>query len=67
MCIPPVDENPVMCFALLKRIAQQLSKSANQRLMLSMGMSGDYMDAAELGADYVRIGSAIFGERVLEN
>ncbi|EOQ96199.1 pyridoxal phosphate enzyme, YggS family [Leptospira wolbachii serovar Codice str. CDC] len=30
---------------------------------LSMGMSGDYELAAELGSDYLRIGSKIFGER----
>ena len=28
-----------------------------------MGMSGDYLDAIKYGADYVRVGSAIFGER----
>jgi pyridoxal phosphate enzyme (YggS family) len=30
---------------------------------LSMGMSGDFEWAMELGADYLRIGSMIFGER----
>lgn len=30
---------------------------------LSMGMSGDYEIAAELGSDYLRVGSKIFGER----
>jgi uncharacterized pyridoxal phosphate-containing UPF0001 family protein len=28
-----------------------------------MGMSGDYMDAAELGATHIRVGSKIFGVR----
>lgn len=30
---------------------------------LSMGMSGDYVDAIEAGSNMVRVGSAIFGER----
>lgn len=28
-----------------------------------MGMSGDYIEAINNGADFVRVGSAIFGER----
>jgi hypothetical protein len=59
MCIPPVDEPAFMYFALLKNIAKQI----DPKLKLSMGMSGDYEQAVEMGADYVRIGSAIFGER----
>jgi len=35
--------------------------------MLSMGMSGDYLLAAQEGATHVRIGSAIFGERSVYN
>jgi uncharacterized pyridoxal phosphate-containing UPF0001 family protein len=31
---------------------------------LSMGMSGDYIVAIEEGSTIVRIGSAIFGERI---
>jgi uncharacterized pyridoxal phosphate-containing UPF0001 family protein len=30
---------------------------------LSMGMTGDYVVAAEEGATYVRVGTGIFGER----
>ena len=33
---------------------------------LSMGMSGDYLIAAEEGSDYIRVGSAIFGERIIQ-
>ena len=38
----------------------------NQKLNfkdLSMGMSGDYLDAVKNDATYVRIGSKIFGSR----
>lgn len=58
MCIPPVDEPAGIYFSLLKKMAD-----AHDGLKLSMGMSGDYTAAALSGADYVRIGSALLGER----
>jgi pyridoxal phosphate enzyme (YggS family) len=58
MCIPPVDEEPSLHFALLGKIAAR-----NGLAGLSMGMSGDFESAIALGATHVRIGSAIFGER----
>ncbi|XDA98582.1 YggS family pyridoxal phosphate-dependent enzyme [Sulfitobacter sp. LCG007] len=59
MCIPPVDEEPALHFALLAKIAARNGLSG-----LSMGMSGDFERAIALGATHVRVGSAIFGERV---
>ncbi|AVO38310.1 YggS family pyridoxal phosphate-dependent enzyme [Pukyongiella litopenaei] len=59
MCIPPVDEEPSLHFALLARIAER-----NGLTGLSMGMSGDFETAVALGATHVRVGSAIFGERI---
>ena len=59
MCIPPQTEEPAMHFALLKKLAQQAGLPH-----LSMGMSADYEDAIAFGADYVRVGSAFFGERL---
>jgi pyridoxal phosphate enzyme (YggS family) len=35
----------------------------HERILLSMGMSGDFAVAIEEGADFVRIGTALFGER----
>lgn len=58
MCIPPFDEEPTPHFVLLAEIARR-----NGMAKLSMGMSGDYEKAIELGATHVRIGSAIFGSR----
>ncbi|MEL7465597.1 MAG: YggS family pyridoxal phosphate-dependent enzyme [Pseudomonadota bacterium] len=58
MCIPPVDEEPALHFALLKKLADR-----NGVAELSMGMSGDYETAARMGATYLRVGSAIFGAR----
>lgn len=61
MCIPPVDEEPSLHFALLAKIAAR-----NVIEELSMGMSGDFEKAVAQGATYVRVGSAIFGERVYD-
>ncbi len=58
MCIPPAGEDPAPHFALLAKIAAR-----NGLKTLSMGMSGDYVVAAQLGATHVRVGSAIFGAR----
>lgn len=58
MCIPPVDEEPALHFALLKKIAER-----NGIAELSMGMSDDFEKAVAQGATYVRVGSAIFGAR----
>ncbi|HEV2675326.1 MAG TPA: YggS family pyridoxal phosphate-dependent enzyme [Aliidongia sp.] len=58
MCIPPVDDEPSLHFALLRSIAQRHGLGT-----LSMGMSADWRLAVPLGATHVRIGSAIFGER----
>jgi pyridoxal phosphate enzyme (YggS family) len=58
MCIPPQAEPAALHFALLKKLAARHGLPK-----LSMGMSADYEQAAALGARYVRVGSAVFGER----
>ena len=58
MCIPPLNENASECFEVLKNLAVKNSFSE-----LSMGMSGDYLSAVQNGSTFVRIGSAIFGDR----
>lgn len=58
MCIPPMDEEPAMHFALLAEMARR-----NGIDHLSMGMSADYEMAVRLGATHVRLGTAIFGAR----
>lgn len=60
MCIPPFDEEPSMHFALLGKLAKEIGLDE-----LSMGMSGDFEKAIAFGATYVRVGTAIFGTRVL--
>lgn len=59
MCIPPVDEQASPHFALLGTIARRCGIAE-----LSMGMSADWELAVQLGATYVRVGSAIFGTRL---
>ncbi|MBT3536349.1 MAG: YggS family pyridoxal phosphate-dependent enzyme, partial [Rhodospirillaceae bacterium] len=58
MCIPPVEEDCSLHFALLRQIARRNGLSE-----LSMGMSADYEVAIQFGATLVRVGTAIFGAR----
>ena len=58
MCIPPVEEEPAVHFAFLEKLAREIGLKG-----LSMGMSGDFETAVAFGATYVRVGSAIFGNR----
>ena len=59
MCIPPIDEEPALHFALLREIARRNGLEGG----LSMGMSGDFEVAIRFGATHVRVGTAIFGGR----
>lgn len=58
MCIPPLDEEPALHFALLAEIAER-----NGLARLSMGMTADFETAIRFGATHVRLGTAIFGPR----
>jgi pyridoxal phosphate enzyme (YggS family) len=58
MCIPPLADVVAPHFALLAKVARRLGFAT-----LSMGMSGDFETAIQFGASYVRVGTAIFGER----
>jgi uncharacterized pyridoxal phosphate-containing UPF0001 family protein len=61
MCIPPNDEPATAHFEMLASMAER-----NGLVGLSMGMSGDFEEAIRLGATHVRVGAAIFGDRVYE-
>ena len=58
MCIPPNDQNTKKYFFEMNKINQELNFKE-----LSMGMSGDYLEAVKNSATYVRVGSKIFGNR----
>ena len=58
MCIPPNDGNTEEYFSKMNKINQELNFKE-----LSMGMSGDFLEAIKNNATYVRVGSKIFGNR----
>ena len=58
MAVPPEGIEPAPFFALLAKLAREHGLPGR-----SMGMSGDYATAVELGATCVRVGSALFGAR----
>ena len=58
MCIPPSDGNTAKYFSMMNEINQTLNFKE-----LSMGMSGDYLQAIENNATFIRVGSKIFGSR----
>ena len=75
MCVPPyvdVSEKNRTFFCDLHNILVDIKEKTVHNIEgfgltgfteLSMGMSGDFETAVEEGADYVRVGSSIFGER----
>ena len=58
MCIPPLNLDPLIYFKQMSKLNKNYGF-----IDLSMGMSSDYIVAAENSATYLRIGSSIFGER----
>ena len=69
MAIPPISENPgdnSKFFLKMREIYVDIRAKKKDNVLvdcLSMGMSGDYLDAIRCGSTMVRIGTAIFGER----
>ncbi len=70
MTMPPFFDDPEAArpyFRQLRQLAGEIERLAIPGVTmaeLSMGMSGDFAAAVEEGATLVRVGSAIFGERV---
>ena len=58
MCIPPNDGNTEKYFSEMNEINKELNFKE-----LSMGMSGDYLEAIRYNATHIRVGSKIFGNR----
>ena len=58
MCLPPIDQESSIYFSKMKKLSTELNLAE-----LSMGMSADFLNAAENGSTYLRIGSKIFGNR----
>ncbi|THB73947.1 MAG: YggS family pyridoxal phosphate-dependent enzyme [Desulfobacteraceae bacterium] len=70
MCMPPYFQDPEMARPFFRHLAQLRDEIMDLNLEniamthLSMGMSNDFMVAIEEGATLVRVGTAIFGERI---
>ena len=62
MTLPPLEEDPIKYFKLLKNSAEKLNLNE-----LSIGMSGDYEKALDNNSTFIRVGTAIFGSRKLIN
>ena len=58
MCLPPIDSDPIKYFRILKENTDLLKLKD-----LSMGMSGDYEHAVSCESTFLRLGTAILGER----
>lgn len=58
MCIPPIHDNPLEHFKLLRKKKEECNLNH-----LSMGMSKDFEIAIQNGSTFIRVGSAIFGQR----
>ena len=56
MCIPPNNKNSIKYFSMMNEIKNKI----NSKLLLSMGMSSDYLKALEKGSNIIRVGSKIF-------
>lgn len=68
MCIPPAADGAGarVWFKRMKELFEDIKtrETANVKMeILSMGMSGDFTSAVAEGANMVRVGSAIFGQR----
>lgn len=69
MTIPPVCDNPERTVSYFSKMRQYYVDIQSKRLdnvsmdYLSMGMSSDYAQAIRCGANMVRVGSALFGQR----
>ena len=61
MCLPPVNFNSDKYFKILKKSAEKLNLKE-----LSMGMSSDFEKAIINGSTYLRLGTAILGERSIK-
>ena len=66
MTIPPIDASEEIFYKMQNLYIDILEENIDNIDMniLSMGMSSDYQNAIKYGSNMIRIGSALFGERV---
>ena len=64
MSIPPFNEPARPYFSQLRNLRDTLQENLSVDLpYLSMGMSGDFVDAILEGSTHIRVGTSIFGQR----
>lgn len=65
MCIHPMGpiQESIQYFRRMKCVFDDMNEKGYNMKYLSMGMSNDYVEAIQEGANIVRVGSAIFGNR----
>ena len=66
MIIPPIENDKktyISYFKEAKKIQTKIEGNIKTCTKLSMGMTGDYVEAIEQGATHIRIGTALFGDR----
>ncbi len=69
MTIPPLNENTYKTRDYFRKMTELFIDIADKKIdninmdFLSMGMSADYIQAIENGANMIRIGSGLFGSR----
>lgn len=69
MSIPPICENSKECRQYFEKLSKLFIDIRDKNMdnvdivYLSMGMSGDFEEAIECGANIVRIGTSLFGQR----
>ena len=69
MLIAPYYENPEEARPIFRKLYEQFMEIKNQQILnvemkwLSMGMTNDYQVAIEEGANIIRVGTGIFGQR----
>jgi len=51
------------CFLRLNQLKQLIEDELKLKVELSMGMSSDYLIAQQMGSNWLRVGSSIFGNR----
>jgi pyridoxal phosphate enzyme (YggS family) len=67
MAVAPRGEDPAPAFARLAAVAERIREDHPEAVEISAGMSGDLEQAIAAGATLVRVGTAIFGARVLHS
>ncbi len=65
MTVAPLEMEPRRAFARLRELAEGVRRTVPEAISLSMGMSGDFIDAIQEGATHLRLGSAITGNRAV--